>query len=369
MRRCFRSAEDRPQCVEGVRIMNHQNGVFFPLRSNVGWFQSLDLKNAISNRVKEALLVYDELYIEDGTFTAEVLENGMWAPYSPPGGMPPEQRTIEYDRDVKPCTMTIAVRPGGQPPEQTVARGKTVARFKVDYYEIFRNVATSTYDFLKFVVVDKSSFPDEARRIVQRQSRKDKSTFKGIHPNRFFRDLVVDSLNLDLVTSIMLNSAVVLDARHEDLLRRKCRLPGSFASFVPVGEEIAVHHLLSVAAPNFCRLGVEQVLELREDSLWSTFRVFVSDIVSTIRTDPGILIDPRCLADTIHKKADRALFEELKKKHATGHQLAIDLGLGLTSLIPGYGILPTLAGVAKSVHRHLQDKSGWFAFLLKLSVT
>lgn len=54
----------------------NRNRVFLPLRSNVGWFQSVNLKNMISNRVKEAILIYDELYIEDGTFQATILEDG-----------------------------------------------------------------------------------------------------------------------------------------------------------------------------------------------------------------------------------------------------------------------------------------------------
>ena len=91
------------------------------------------------------------------------------------------------------------------------------------------------------------------------------------------------------------------------------------------------------------------------------------DIVSTIRTDPEVLIVPRELEGIIHTRVDRVLFEELKKRYSTRSELTIDLGLGITSLIPGFGILPTLISTTKSVHKYLKDKSGWLAFLLKLN--
>ena len=90
----------------------NRNRVFLPLRSNIGWFQSANLKNMISNRVKEAILIYDELYIEDGTFQATIFENGSFSPYFPPGFVSPDERTIECERDLKPTRMGIAAKHG-----------------------------------------------------------------------------------------------------------------------------------------------------------------------------------------------------------------------------------------------------------------
>ena len=54
--------------------------VYLPLRSSVAWFGSLDLRQQMTNRVKESLLVHDELVVEDGTFLVDILdEAGMQA--------------------------------------------------------------------------------------------------------------------------------------------------------------------------------------------------------------------------------------------------------------------------------------------------
>lgn len=89
---------------------------------------------------------------------------------------------------------------------------------------------------------------------------------------------------------------------------------------------------------------MEQVLDLREDSLWRDFRNHVSDVLSSISV----------------------FFEALKAKHTTGKRLSVDLGLGVTSLIPLYGLLATVASMTKSIDQYQKDRSGWFAFLLKL---
>jgi hypothetical protein len=125
--------------------MDDLSRVFLPLRSNIGWFQSSDLRNAVSNRVKESILLYDELYIEDGTFRADIVDGypGPITWYYPPGFIPLEWRTIE-ECDLKPTDMTIGIGPdGATSPTAIVVNGNASTRFKIDYYEIFKNIELS----------------------------------------------------------------------------------------------------------------------------------------------------------------------------------------------------------------------------------
>ena len=130
--------------------------------------------------------------------------------------------------------------------------------------------------------------------------------------------------------------------------------------------QVVVRRLLSVAAPNFSTLSMEQVLDLREDSLWRDFRNHVSDVLSSISVAPEVLIDERAFEDLVRSKIEQDFFEALKAKHTTGKRLSVDLGLGVTSLIPLYGLLATVASMTKSIDQYQKDRSGWFAFLLKL---
>jgi len=64
--------------------------------------------------MKEALLIYDEIIIEDGTFMAAITEHGSSAPYLPPGYLSNDERTIEFERDLKPDELVIGIGDEGQ---------------------------------------------------------------------------------------------------------------------------------------------------------------------------------------------------------------------------------------------------------------
>ncbi len=115
--------------------MTDLNRVFFPLRSNVGWFQSADLRSQMADRVKQALLIYDEIVVEDGTFMAAITEHGSSAPYLPPGYLADDERVIEFVRDLKPDNLIIGIGPDGQMPTDYVNYGMTSARYKIDYFD------------------------------------------------------------------------------------------------------------------------------------------------------------------------------------------------------------------------------------------
>lgn len=350
--------------------MDELNRVYLPLRSNIGWFKSLDLREDISTRVKESILIYDEIYIEDGTFKADVLEGSPGATwwYWPPDFIPPEQRTIEYERDLKQTDITIGIgRNGDDAPRATILQGNTLDRFKIDYYEIFKNVEKSDYNFLKFTVFQNEyGLPRNAKDIIREQSREDKRTFRDIHPNNAIRDLVIDNLNHDLVTSILLKSSIVMDSRHQDLLKEKCWHPESTFSTKPVVEHVALNRILEIRVPKFSNISIEEVLELRDDRSWCSFRDFVRNTVSTVKDDPEILSDCQAFEKAVRSQYEKALFEELERKYLTGPKLVMDLGLGATSLIPVFGVIPTAVSGGKSLKSYWHDKSTWFAFLLKL---
>lgn len=348
--------------------MDNLNRVFLPLRSNIGWFKSADLREEISTRVKEAILLYDELYIEDGTFRFDIVEeSGSFKQYLPPGSIPIDQRTIEDKRDLQPTEMTIGIGPdGANAPNATILHGNASIRFKVDYHDIFRNTEMSDYNFVKFIILNEHNFPEEAKRTIADESYSDKYHFKDLYSNEKIRDLVIDNLNHDLISSMLLNSSVIFDSMHYNLLKKKCWHKVSLIDSMPVVESAALHQILNITVPNFSKLSLEKVIELREEPSWSSFRTFIRSVASTIKDDPELLANSVEIEKIIRYNYEEALMSALENKCTTGTTLGVDLGLGFTSLIPGYGIIPTVGGIAKSVKSYMTDKSAWYAFIFKM---
>ncbi len=347
--------------------MSELSRVYFPLRSNVGWFVTLDLRKEISNRVKESLLINDELLIEDGTFLVDILDHsGSTSQWLPPGMLPQEFRTVEV-QDLKPETITLTMGDEGEMPTDVVMHGMASIRFKIDYYGIFKGLDLSSYDFIKPIIVHDLDIPPEAKQVIQHNTFMDKMKFEDIETNKWLRDLVINNLNRDIVVSSMLGTGVVLDSRHGELLRRKHRAATGKDERGRNEEAVVVRHLLQVAAPDFSEMPIEQVIELRNDRLWMDFRAFVREVISDVKTNSDVLTDQRAFDEAIHLKVDRALFEAIKKQNPTGLSLIIDLGLGALGLINALGIPATIAGAAKSGYQYWQGKQGWHAFLMKLN--
>jgi len=254
----------------------------------------------------------------------------------------------------------------GSKVRKPIFKGDSVARFKMDYYNIFEDIVTSDYDFLNFVVLRDDNLPKKIKDEIERLNDLDQKSFQDFYPNSFLGDLVIKCLNHDLVISASLGSAVIMDSRHRDLLMKKCWHPESTVSTKPVVKHVALNQILEIRVPKFSNLSIETVLELRNDRSWCNFRDFLRDTVATIKDDPEILSDHQALENAVRSQREKALFEELERKCPTGPKLLVDLGLGALSCIPGYGLISTALGAFKSSKSYWDGKSAWFAFLLKL---
>ncbi|MBU1469516.1 MAG: hypothetical protein KJ723_02375 [candidate division Zixibacteria bacterium] len=339
--------------------------VFFPLRSNVEYFQNPDLRNSILDRLKHSILLYDEIVIEDGTYVAEITESGSYCPYFPPGTLPEHERLIVHERDIEPGRMQVGIQVKGQNEIATIMDGNTIARYKIDFHEFMKQVDLESCDFIRLVSVDKDRFPKQAQKAIKDSSRRDKYALTKIHQSTYLRNVYIENLNHDIVLSMLLNAAVVLDRKHSDVLRMKCANDKDLQAHQNP-EEIALRQLLSIVVPDLRNHSIMDVLDLRKKQQWCDFRGFISDIVAEIAKEPQLLLAPSRVHNLISQRISKALFDKLKNKVRTGTQLLVDVGFGVTSLIPGFGAIPAVVSTLKSGEEYISDKSGWLAFLLKI---
>ncbi len=310
------------------------NRVYFPLRSNVAWFQSQDLREVLDVRLKETLLLYDEVIIEDGTFVADITEEGGYYPYYPPGYLPDDQRVIIQERDIKPTEFRAGIKlSNSDKPYQTLISDKTIARYKIDYFDILQGSDLSTADSVKFMVVQDHNLSQEARQAINSETFRDRQYFTSQFRSHWIRDFVLKNLNRDTIVASLMQAAVIVDPTHDVILREKCKIE---RTSVPPGGggHLALQHILAVAAPNFSEMTIDEVLELRNDSSWSDFRAFLRNLVDDVMDDPFILTNSQNFQEKVGRNFSQALLEELRNRYPTGRSLLIDVGLGVTSVCP-----------------------------------
>ncbi len=351
--------------------MSTDNRVFFPLRSNIGWFQSPNLKKDITNRVKEAILIYDEIFIEDGTFEAKIfaphIAPGAPSFYYPPGFIPTDRRAIQYQRDIEPTVATIGITVEGGSPV-TLYHGQC-NRFKIDYYEIFKDLEIELFDFefIKFLVLQNDyELPSDAKDLIGRQSKIDKDLFEDINPDKALRNLLIDNLNHDIVASIWLTSAIALDSSHYEILERKCNEIQRGFKLSTNSTTSAIKQLLNIPAPDFSKITMKEILEMRNDKKWENFRRYVTRTVSAMKDDPEIYNNSDALEKMLHYEFEKELLRECEKAIPSKHDLVIDIALGLIGAIPGLGAVSTALGISKSTKNYYDAQSMGLAFLMKL---
>lgn len=340
--------------------------VFLPLRSNINWFQSQELKTQLDARLKEALLLYDEVVIEDGTFYAEITEHGGFQPYLPPGTIPVDQRIIEWDRDIRPTEVKLGFKiEGSHGPFQTLLAGKTIARYKVDFFDLTRGSRLSDADFVTHATISETQLPSSVREAIRRENFHDRSHLNLELGSDWIRNLVINSLNRDTIIAAMMQAAVIIDPTHGAVLRQKCILPKDVVT--PGSEEqVALQHVISVAAPDFATLSIDDVIELREDRSWADFRVLLGELVASVLDDPTVLGNRSRFKEEIGKSFSKTLLNELASRYKGKKDIVIDLGLGFASNLQGIGLPIGIAEAGRDIAQWHKERGTWLAFLLKL---
>ena len=111
---------------------------------------------------------------------------------------------------------------------------------------------------------------------------------------------------------------------------------------------------------------LDEVIKLRQDSSWRSFREFFHELVADIRDDPQVLQDPDSWRGVVKDRIGRAVFEELRHKHPSGLNLGIDLGLGALGVAGPLSLPASIVSPVKSVVQYYQGQKGWHVFLMKM---
>ena len=60
----------------GTMPTEHFSEILLPLRSNAGWFTSVETRAALDRRLKNLVFAYDRVIVQDGQFSATVWKSG-----------------------------------------------------------------------------------------------------------------------------------------------------------------------------------------------------------------------------------------------------------------------------------------------------
>ncbi|MEZ4711679.1 MAG: hypothetical protein R3A44_31095 [Caldilineaceae bacterium] len=346
---------------------------FFPLRSNFGWLQNPNLLRQLELRLKLALLIYDEIIVEDGTYQGTLLETFKIEFYSPPGKIPASQRKISIERDIKQSHVRTFIQPKDtieiHPPIQ-IASGDTLLRIKMDYFQFLQGVDLQKYDCIKLVSLpDTQNLSSELKEAIDELNKIDFQIVSEFDNNLKIARIISNNLNRDLIISSLMGSGLVVDPVHERAIYQKARnsLKVGNSQLIPDAQYSVGQKLLSIRVPNLDVLSLEQVMQLRDDPTWTDFRGRIVEVSNLVRADPAIIWDSPAFDNAIHSAIEDDLLKTIESQYDSPMTFTVKLAFGLLGFVPVLGTALTALGLIQDGVQFYRQRNNWTAFLIKAS--
>jgi len=256
--------------VQGVRVKSGQSvrsTIYFPLRTNVDWFVTPDRATLLARRVKQAVLLYDNLVFESGLYKAWIGPSGAVQSW-----IPPDQLSEEMLQE--------AVTPQGE--KHFLKFGSTVIldqpterAFGAQFHTLVNEFGG---DDLPWITLQALEPADRFKKVGERLARRDIGN-KGIvieGATRVARDVMLKNVNRDMMLASMLGAAVSMDPLHGPLLV----------------QDVAIREMLTpevgflaleVVVPDFSMLPWSEVFDLRGHPAFTAFRRKMVEVETRVR--------------------------------------------------------------------------------------
>lgn len=321
--------------------------VIFPLRTNIQSLQRWG-KNDISERIKQSIILYDEIIIETGTYRYSGAERFVLDSYIPWSEQNSKEDVLKKLEKIEKRTDEGYI---------TVFDGKTHAekyKYKVDkkdeYVADYRTVDVISdmesgrygreVDFFRYAVINRK---DNHREIINQNTLKDleNKEFAETATKIYGKIPLVKllyNLNDSLAISHLFKIPVTIDAMHAPLL--KCKTQSR------LGLEFSIlDRLAQIGIPDFGHFGLDKLLELRKDKAISSFRNLISKISSKLQSESNVDIETLFTQE---------LLEQIKEIAPTGKKIALDVALGALSAIPCplVSVATTVADIGKGLKEY-----------------
>jgi hypothetical protein len=318
-------------------------------------------KNDISKRIKQSIILYDEIIIETGTYRYSGAERFVLDSFDPWSEQNSKEGVLKQLEEIEKRTEESYI---------TVFDGKTHAekyRYKVDKkdeyvvdyrtVEVISDIESGSYgkevDFLKYAVINRKN---NHRDIINQNTGKDLE-------NKEFADTAIKiygqmplvkllyNLNDSLAISHFFKIPVAVDEMHAPLL--KCKTKCQVGLEFPILDRLA-----EIGIPDFSDFSLDKLLELRKDKAIASFRNLISKISSKLQSKSDVNIETLFTQE---------LFEQIEEMAPSKKKITLDAALGALSFVPCplVSVATTVTDIGKELKEYRDFATNWLSFVLR----
>lgn len=345
----------------GTHEQMDESVFFFPLRTNVEYFETAEGALSLESRVKEALILYDRVVFQSGLYLVDMGPGGAWDDHVAPTQMPRGEELRHFlDRRRKSEGFSFFIQPSPESPFQLEYSSETERSFHAQFHSLFGEVSSVCGNAVEMADLDLS---DKGKQTAQARA----DAYFGLEDyplpkaswmvqKKLFRNLF-----LDLLLVSALGWAGGMDSLHRPVLDAIIKQEAGYQAvpgFVALGIEV----------PHVAALPWEQIADVRKHPAIMEFREHLREAEETVRTmlpeAPPEVIQAE-VAGVLH----RELIREVRERMApSGMELAGSVGLQIVGgVVPLVGTVQTGISVGKEVVDWHREQNSWLAVLMELS--
>jgi hypothetical protein len=324
------------------------NKIFLPLRSNSGWFADKEFCSQFEWRLKNCVVIYDEIIIQDGRYIYRGGKKGSFDFFIP---------SDQFNRNRKEHIICetgkdFGIELGGQKIIWDIAE----TAYETDFYPFLYHAGMIGKEYIKWVPFD---LPQEARSTPKEIAKKDIENQKlkqHLPESHYQQKNILESLYFDAFLSIHLNLPFLTDYRMSPIIHWKNKQVGMH--FDNTIEDFLLSCWISIGLPDFGTLPWEEVIKIRESRAGNDFRKMVWQISSFIKDNYQDIKDNTERELLVQRVLSQELVNQLRAKLPKPQMAFFNLGL---NLIPwGGGVV--LGGV-KDLKELINKRNSWVSLI------
>jgi hypothetical protein len=328
--------------------------IFFPLRSNSAWFLKEETKTALEKRIKNCIMLYDQIHFQNALYQCTVWENGAFDMMLPP-------KSIGFDRN-KIRYFTPGVKSGlffgknGEEPKNKIISGEAKFSYHVDFFPIIKKAGMLEAEYIKFQEIELN---DEYKKKSKRAANNELKGYDFeslLGGNSFFRQKVLESLYIDSTLSAFFQVPFVIDQNTGpaiSLIRN---------NIIDVHEgavkDIFLNNWISIGLPDFSEYSWEEIDKMHRSKSGLEFREMIDRIVQAVTSEHKNISELKDLAYIVEQNFTKELVSELISHLPTPKKVVLNLGLNILPF--GAGMV---AGGIKDSIELINSKRSWVSLL------
>ena len=320
------------------------NKVFLPLRSNSAWFVGQDFRNRFERKLKNFLIFYDEIIIQDGRYIYRGGETGNFEIFLPAGQYDGDRTILSACETGKEFGVKIG--------DQKIIWGTAESAYETDFYPITNKGGIVQKDYIRWLPID---LPEKDKKVAKEMASLDlkNDELDQFLPSIYYqRKNILESLYFDAFLAFHLKASFITDERMIPIMHWKNQKIG--IKFDCAIESVFQHSWVSIGLRDFGDLPWDEVIRLRESKAGKDLRRLLGQISAEIKEFNQSIKDPKEIELLIHRLLSQELIRQLCIKRTKPRDVFLNLGL---NLIP-YGGGIAVSGIM-DIKRLIEQRNSW----------